>query len=162
MRYHLTTVRMMITKEKKYVRIGEDVEIRGPLYMVSGVINWRGYYRKQYEESPKIKYRSFIWYSSSNYEYIANINKNIILKWYALPYSLQSSQSQNIETTKMFRNWWKMNKRYSHTIKYYCHEGKRNLICDQMKYMELEGIMICEISQTEKDNYYIISQLREI
>ena len=39
----------------------------------------------------------------------------------------------------------------------YYSDIKRNEILPAAKWMDLEGIMLREISQTEKDKYYIIS-----
>ena len=46
MRYHLTPVRMVITKRQGITNVGEDVEKREPLYTVGGTINWFSHYGK--------------------------------------------------------------------------------------------------------------------
>ena len=52
MRYHLTPIRMAITKKKKKnlhtVHAGEGVEKREPSYTIGGNVNWFSYYGDQY------------------------------------------------------------------------------------------------------------------
>ena len=59
MRYHLTPIRLAITKKKKkkspHTSAGEDVERREPSYTVGGKVNWYSQYREQYEDSLKKK-----------------------------------------------------------------------------------------------------------
>ena len=44
-----------------------------------------------------------------------------------------------------------------HTIKHYSAFKKNEILPLAMTWMNLEGIMLSEISQTEKDEYYVIS-----
>ena len=56
MRYHLTPVRMAISKKLQITSVGEDVEKREPLYTVDGSVNWCSHCGKQYEDfSKKLK-----------------------------------------------------------------------------------------------------------
>ena len=52
MRYHLTPVRMAITKRQEITSVGKDVEKREPLCTVGGT-NWCSHYGKQYGGSSK-------------------------------------------------------------------------------------------------------------
>ena len=47
-RYHLTPVRMAITKRLQIKNAGEGVEERVPSYTVGGNVNWYNYYGKHY------------------------------------------------------------------------------------------------------------------
>ena len=47
MRYHLTPVKMAITKKPWTINAGEGVEKREPSYSV-GNVNWYSYYGEQY------------------------------------------------------------------------------------------------------------------
>ena len=47
MRYHLTPVRMAITKKTRDTNAGKDVEKREPLYVVVGTVKWYSHYGKQ-------------------------------------------------------------------------------------------------------------------
>ena len=53
MRYHLTPVRMAISKSLQIVNAGEDVEKREPSYTDGGNVNWCSHYKKQYGGSFK-------------------------------------------------------------------------------------------------------------
>ena len=53
LRYHLTNVRMTITKKQKMASVGKDVEKLEPLYTVDGNVKWCSHYGKQYGGSSK-------------------------------------------------------------------------------------------------------------
>ena len=46
-RYHLTMVRMAITKSLQTINAGEDVEKREPSYTVGWNVNWYNHYGEQ-------------------------------------------------------------------------------------------------------------------
>ena len=48
---------------------------------------------------------------------------------------------------------------YIYTIEYYVAERKRELLPFTTAWMELESIMLSEISQVVKDKYYMISPI---
>ena len=49
-----------------------------------------------------------------------------------------------------------------YTMKYYSAIKKNEILPFATTWMDLEGIMLSEISQTEKDKYYMISLIGEI
>ena len=49
-----------------------------------------------------------------------------------------------------------------YTMEYYAAERKEELLPFVTAWMELENIMLREISQVVKDNYHIISPMRRI
>ena len=49
---------------------------------------------------------------------------------------------------------------YIYTMEFYAGEGKKELIPFWTAWMELESIMLSEISQAVKDKYHMISPLR--
>ena len=51
------------------------------------------------------------------------------------------------------KNW------YIYTIDYYAAERKKQLLPFETAWMELENIMISEISQAVKDKYHMISPI---
>ena len=53
MMYHLTLVKMAITKSLQIANAGEGVEKREPSYTVGGNVNWCSHYGKQYGGSLK-------------------------------------------------------------------------------------------------------------
>ena len=53
LRYHLTTVRIAITKKTRNNKCCKDMEKRENLNTVGGNVNWCSHYRKQYGYSSK-------------------------------------------------------------------------------------------------------------
>ena len=51
MRNHLVPVRMSITKKKKKISIGKDMEKLEPLYTVGENVKWYSLYEKQFGSS---------------------------------------------------------------------------------------------------------------
>ena len=52
---------------------------------------------------------------------------------------------------------WIKKKWYIYTMEYYAAIKRHEILPFAMTWMELEGIMLSEISQSEKDNYHMIS-----
>ena len=50
---------------------------------------------------------------------------------------------------------------YIYTMEYYEAIKRSEILPFVMMWMELEGIMLSEISQLEKDNYHMISDMRK-
>ena len=50
----------------------------------------------------------------------------------------------------------------THTLEYYSAIEKNEILPTETTWMELEGSMLREISQTEKDKYYIASLMSRI
>ena len=46
---------------------------------------------------------------------------------------------------------------YIYTMEYYAAIKRNEILPFEMTWMELEGIMLSEIRQSEKDNYHMIS-----
>ena len=51
---------------------------------------------------------------------------------------------------------------YKYTVEYYSVMKKNGFLPFATMWMELEGIMLSEISQSEKDKYHMISLIRGI
>ena len=47
MRYHLTSFRMVITKNLQIINVGEGMEKKEHFYIVGGDVNWCSHYVKQ-------------------------------------------------------------------------------------------------------------------
>ena len=56
-------------------------------------------------------------------------------------------------------NEWIQKQWYIYTMEYYAAERKKELLPFLTAWMELESIMLSEISQAVKDKYHIISPL---
>ena len=46
---------------------------------------------------------------------------------------------------------------YTHTLEYYLDVKEKGILPFAVTWMDLEGIMLSEISQTEKDKYCMLS-----
>ena len=58
-------------------------------------------------------------------------------------------------------NEWIKKLWYNYTMEYYTEERKRELLPFTTTWMDLENIMLSEISQAVKDKYHMISPIRE-
>ena len=58
-------------------------------------------------------------------------------------------------------NEWIKKLWYIYTVEYYIAERKKELLPFATAWMELESIMLSEISQVMKDKYHIISPINE-
>ena len=56
-------------------------------------------------------------------------------------------------------NEWIKKLRYIYTMEYYAEERKKELLPFATAWMELESIMLSEISQAVKDTYHMISPI---
>ena len=52
---------------------------------------------------------------------------------------------------------WIKKRWYIYTMEYYAAIKRNEILPFVMMWMELEGIMLSEISQSEKDNYHMLS-----
>ena len=59
-------------------------------------------------------------------------------------------------------NEWIKKTWYIYTMEHYAAEGKKELLPFTTAWMELESIMLSEISQAVKDKYHMISPIRGI
>ena len=57
-------------------------------------------------------------------------------------------------------NEWIKKLRYIYTMEFYAAERKRELLSFQTAWMELESIMVSEVSHTVKDKHHMISPIR--
>ena len=64
--------------------------------------------------------------------------------------------SQDMETTWVAANRWNNKKDVVYVSNHYIAMRKKEILLFETTWMELEGIMH-EISQTEKDEYYMVS-----
>lgn len=111
------------------------------------------------EVSQKIKTRTSIWLSNSTSVYISKIIKIWISKGYLHSYFHCSSIyiSQSMKTNWMSVSRWMVKENAVVTCNWilFIFEKERNpVICKAS--MNLEGIILNEISQMQKDKYHII------
>ena len=141
--------------KKADICASEDMEKREPLYTVGGNVNWCSHCGKQYEGPQKIKNRIIIWPSKSTSGYISKGNKIL--------------SQRNICTTMFItalftiaRTQKQPNMVYFYTMKYYLAIKKNEVLPFVTTWMDLVGIMLREVSQTEKDKYCMISLIYEM
>ena len=71
--------------------------------------------------------------------------------------------SQDMEATKcLSTDEWIKKVRYIYTMEYHSAIKKNEIMPFAATWMDLEGIMLSEISQTEKDKYCMFSLICEI
>ena len=71
--------------------------------------------------------------------------------------------NQVLETAQVpWVNEWNKNLSYIYTMQYYIAERKKEFLPFEAAWIELETIMLSEISQLAKDKYQMISPISEI
>ena len=83
MRYHLTPIRMLLTKRQQITIVGEDVEKREPCTLLVGCIwIYAATMENSMESFQKVKNRTTIQSSNSSPGYLSGENINTNLKRY--------------------------------------------------------------------------------
>ena len=65
----------VLSKRQEITRVGEDVENKEPLYIISGNVNLCNHYGKQYGGFSKKK-KTIIWFRNSTSTYVFEENEN--------------------------------------------------------------------------------------
>ena len=126
--------------------------------IVGGNVNWCGHPRKQYENSSKILSRTTIWSSNSTPRHLSEENENINYKRYIHLYVCCIIYSiQDMEATKVPINRWVNREDMVYTMQYYVAIIMIEILPFWTTRMDLKCTILSEISQTEKDEYCIIS-----
>ena len=107
----------------------------------------------------KAKNRTTIRSSNSTPGYLSKENENTNSKRYMHPnihssitYSSQDTEQPKCPPTNEWVKMW-----YIYTMEYYSAIKKNKILPLATTWMDLEGIMLSEISQTEKDKECILS-----
>ena len=114
------------------------------------------------EVPPKIQYRTTIGSSSLTPGHISRENSN--LKKYMQPYvhCSTSHNSQDVETTQMLTDDWIRKTWYIYTMEHYSAIKKNKIMPFAATWMELETLILSEMSQKDKDKYHMISLITGI
>ena len=111
------------------------------------------------EVPQKVKNRTTIWSSSSTSRYVSKENENTNWKIYVHP-RVHCSISYNSQDMQQFKcpsmNEFIKELSLTHTQEYYL-ATKEEILPLVTPWMDLEGIMLSEISQTVKNKHHIIS-----
>ncbi|KAL6070475.1 hypothetical protein STEG23_006062 [Scotinomys teguina] len=160
LRYHLTPVRMAKIKTLGTVHVGEDVEQEEHFSTVGGNADWYNHYGKQYGEFSE-NWESFF-LQTQPYHSWAYIPKEcpVIPQGHVLNYVHSSiiCNSQNLKqprcpsTEEWIRKLW-----YIYTMEFYTAEKNNDIMKFAGKWMELENVILSELTQTQKDKYGIYS-----
>ena len=59
-RYHLTSVKWLLSKRQEITSVDEDMNKSEPLCTIGGNVNWCSHYGEQYKVPQKIKNRTTI------------------------------------------------------------------------------------------------------
>ena len=68
-------------------------------------------------------------------------------------------KSQDMEATQVSINRWTGEEDVVYVLEYYSAMRKKEILPFETTWMDLEDIMLSEISQTEKDKYSMISPI---
>ena len=145
MRYHLTLVSMAIMKNLQTINAGEGVEKREPSYTV-----WR-FLKKLKIELP---------YDPAIPLLGVYLEKTIYQKDACTPIFTAAlftiartwKQSKCPSTEEWIKKMW-----YTYTMEYYSAIKKSKIMPLTVTWMDLEIVILSEVSQTQKDKYHTIS-----
>ena len=109
------------------------------------------------EVPQKIKNGTALWPSDSTSGGWSEETQNTNSKKYMHPFVHSSVvyNSQAMEATNLSVHQQKVDKKY--IMEYYSSRIKNEILPFVTTWMDLEGIMLSESSQSEKDNYHMIS-----
>ena len=141
------------------------MEKREPYCTVSGNAAWCGHCGKQYGISPKSKNELPFDLASLLLEIYPKNPESSIQKNVYAPMLLAAlfTIAKCCKQPKFPSvNEWIKKLRYIYTMEYYAAERKKELLPFTTAWMELESVMLNEISQLVKDKYHIISPVRGI
>ena len=135
------------------------MEKRELLCTAGGNVNWYSYYGKQYRGPSKIKNGTTTWSSNSTSGFFSEETKNtnskrctpmFIVAWFTIAKIWKQHKCPSIGE-------WIKRKWYTHTMEYYSAIKKNEILPFVTIWMDVEGMMLNQISQTEKDKHYMIS-----
>ena len=134
------------------------MEKREPSYIVGGNVSWCSHYREQYRGSSK-KLNIELLYDPSIPILGIYLEKNIIRKDTCTPMFIAAlftiaktwKQTKCPLTDEWIRKMW-----YIYTMEYYSVIKKNEIMPSAATWMDLEIIILSEVSHTKKDKYHTI------
>ena len=153
MQIKITMFTWLLSKRQEITSVDEDMDKREYLCTVCGNISWC-HYGKQYGSSSKVENRTTMWSSNSTSGYLSEENKDTISKTHLHHHIHCGSiyRSQYMVTTHVSIEGW-MNKenvvRVCIIWILFSHK-KEEILPFVTTWMDLEGIILHEISQTER------------
>lgn len=111
------------------------------------------------ENSIPKKLKVAIWFSNPTPEYTARKDKSSNSKRYTYPsvhcstiYNSQDVETARVPINRRFKKMW-----YVYTVEYYSTIKENEIMPFAATRMDIENILLSEISQVEKDNCFIVS-----
>ena len=126
-----------------------------PLCTVSENVKWFSRCGKQYGIPQKLRSKTIIWSSNSTSGYVAKIIESRVSRDIFIPMFIEAL----FKIGKMWKQpkcpwiskmWW------IHAIEYYSPLKRKEILTHATTWMNLEDIMVNEISQSQKDKYFMI------
>ncbi|KAL6092390.1 hypothetical protein STEG23_026174 [Scotinomys teguina] len=159
LRYHLTPVRMAKIKTLGTVHVGEDVEQEEHFSTVGGNADWYNHSGKQYGEFSE-NWESFFLQTQPYHSWAYTKNAQSYHKdtcstmFIAALFVIARTwkQPRCPSTEEWIRKMW-----FIYTMEYYAAEKNNDIMKFAGKWMELENVILSEVTQTQKDKYGIYS-----
>ncbi|KAL6030791.1 hypothetical protein STEG23_018581 [Scotinomys teguina] len=154
LRYHLTPVRMAKIKTLGTAHVGEDVEQEEHFSTVGGNADWYNHCGKQYGEFSE-NWESFFLQTQPyhSWTYTQRMPSHTT-RTHAQPFVIARTwkQPRCPSTEEWIRKMW-----FIYTMEYYAAEKNNDIMKIAGKWMELENVILSEVTQTQKDKYGIYS-----
>ena len=158
MRYHLTSVRMAVLRKTTNNKHCEDVGKRELLCSAGRNADWCSQCGKQHGSVSKSKNRITVWPRNSTPGDISRKKKKANTNSKNYPAALFTIVQiwKKVSVDRWMKMW------YTYTMECYSVIKKSEILPFAATWMDLEGTMPSETSQTEKDKYCMISLTRGI
>ena len=148
-----------LSKSLQTINAGEGVEKREPSCTVGGNANWYSHYGEQYGGSLK-KLKTELPHDPAIPLLGIYPQKTIIQKDTCTPMFIAAlfiiartwKQSKCPSTEEWIKKMW-----YMYTMEYYSAIKKNKIMPFAATWMDLQILILSEVSQTEKDKYHMIS-----
>ena len=129
-------------------------------YTDGGNADWCSHCGKQNGDTSKIKNGTALWPSDSTPGNLSQTTQNTNLKEHKHPYvhcsiiyiSQDTEAAHCPSVDEWIKQWWDI-----YTMEYYSAVKRKKILLFVTLWLGLENIMLSEISQSEKDKYYVIS-----
>ena len=161
MRYHLTPVRMAIINNQQTTHAGKDSEKKEPSCPASGNADRCSHCKKKkknYEKEMVFLPNDSSFRNPTNHE--TPIQKNICTPTFLAVLFIIAKiwkQPKCLSVDEWIKKLW-----YIYTMEYYSAIKKKEILPFVTAWMDLENIMLSEISQSEKDKYHMVSLICRI
>ena len=151
-----------LTSKNQQTSAGEDVKKREPSCTIGGNADWCSHYGKHWNFLRKLKMElpfdpaiPVLGLYPKNPE--TPIQKNLCTPMFIATQFIIAKYWKQPKCPSA--NEWIKKVRYIYTMEFYAAERKKVVVPFATAWMELESIMLSEISQAVREKYYMISHL---